>query len=219
MFAIRMKTPHRTLSLLAVVVTVLSSFLVAVDPTGPLTAAGASDETKQAVDDKGYHVALDDGWSADFWFVRTLATSTSSAPGALYPDLTNGEFLGVVTFSKGASDFRGQAIPAGTYTLRYQYIPQDANHMGVSPNPDFLLAIPIASDKTPADNLPLKQLVSLSEKSTSTAHPAVFAMAAAGDANSVAKDDQDMTIFTAAVPTASGKAEKIGIIIKGQATQ
>ena len=187
-----------------------------VERIGPLTA---SSEVTRAVEDKGYRVALDDGWSADFWFARALATSSNAAAGALYPDLANGEFVGVVNFPKGASDFRGQAIPAGTYTLRYQYIPQDANHMGVSPNPDFLLAIPLASDATPAENMPFKRLIALSAKAAGTAHPAVFAMAAAAVSGSISKDDEGMTILTVEVPIASGKAEKLGVVLKGQATQ
>jgi len=212
-----MDAPLRTRSVLLVAVSFLAIQLAAVDRIGALTAAGASDEVKKAVEDEGYHVALDDGASADFWFARSLAISSGNAAGALYPDLANGEFLGVVTFPKGTSDFRGQAIAAGTYTLRYQYIPQDANHMGVSPNPDFLLAIPIASDANPADNLPLTRLVTLSSKAAGTAHPAVFAMAPAGTPGSAAKDDQGMTVFTVEVKMSGGKTEKIGIIVKGQA--
>ena len=113
------------------------------------SAPEASEDLKKAVEDKGYRVVLDDGWTAEFWFARALATATKESPGALYPELTNGEFVGVVSFPKGSTDYRGQAIPAGTYTLRYQYLPQDANHMGVSPNPDFLLAIPLAADPDP----------------------------------------------------------------------
>ena len=107
-----------------------------------MSVAGASDELKHAVEDKGYRVTLDDGWSAEFWFAKQLKTATKDVPGALYPELANGEFVGVVNLPKGMTDFRGQAIPAGAYTLRYQLLPQDGNHMGVSPNPDFLLAIP-----------------------------------------------------------------------------
>jgi hypothetical protein len=194
--------------------------LLSLDRTGPLTAEGVSAELKQAVEDKGYHVVLDDGWSADFWFARSLATSANGAAGALYPVLANGQFVGAVTFFKGTSDYRGQAIPAGTYTLRYQYIPQDANHMGVSPNPDFLLAIPVAADTSPAENLPFKRLTSLSAKTTATGHPAVFAMAPAGAAVSIAKNDEGMTVFTVEVNTAtSGKSQKLGIVLKGQASQ
>ena len=191
-----------------------------VQPTGALSAPGVSDDWKKAVEDKGYRVTLDDGWTADFWFARALATAGKESPGALYPQLANGEFVAIVDFTKGSSDYRGQSIPPGVYTLRYQYLPQDANHMGVSPNPDFLLAIPASADANPAENLPFKRLVSLSAKTTGTAHPAVFAMAAAGTAASIAKDDQGMVILTVEVTTAgSGKTEKLGIVLKGQATQ
>jgi hypothetical protein len=191
----------------------------AVERIGPLAASGASPEVTQSVENKGYRITLDDGWPADFWFARALATSPTATTGALYPDLVNGEFVGVVTFPKGASDFRGQAIPAGTYTLRYQYIPQDANHMGVSPNPDFLLAIPIAADTAPAETMPLKRLVTLSGKAADTGHPAVFALATGGVPGSISKDAEGMTVFTVEVPTAAGKTDKLGLVVKGQATQ
>jgi len=205
-------------------VLVLSTSLLAagstVERTGPLSASTASNDLRKAVEDKGYHVTLDDGWTADFWFARALPTAAGESPGALYPDLANGQFVAVVHFTKGFSDFRGQAIPAGLYTLRYQYLPQDANHMGVSPNPDFLLAIPAADDLNPADPLPFKRLVALSAKSTGTPHPAVIAMATAAAPASVSKDDQGMTVLTIDVPTATpNKTEKLGIILKGQVTQ
>ncbi len=191
-----------------------------VERTAALSAPGASDDLKKAVEDKGYRVVLDDGWAAEFWFARALATASKESPGALYPELSNGEFVGVVSFPKGSTDYRGQAIPAGTYTLRYQYLPQDANHMGVSPNPDFLLAIPLTDDPDPAETLPFKKLVRLSAKTTGTAHPAVIAMGTAGTPAAVATDDEGMTILTVEVPTAvSGKTDKLGIVIKGQATQ
>jgi len=104
--------------------------------------------------------------------------------------------------------------------LRYQYLPQDANHMGVSPNPDFLLAIPLAADPDPAITIPYKKLVVLSAKTTGAAHPAVIAMESAGTPATVAKNDQGMTVLTIAVLTsASGRTQKIGIVLKGQATQ
>ena len=203
---------------------VLSAPLFATGPTVDRIEAPsvstASEDLKKAVEDKGYRVTLDDGWTADFWFARPLATAAKDSPGALYPDLANGQFVAIVNFTKGFSDFRGQPIPAGLYTLRYQYLPQDANHMGVSANPDFLLAIPIADDPNPADLLPFKRLVTLSAKSTGTAHPAVIAMAAAGTPATGSKDNLGMMVLTVTVPTSpSGKTEKLGIVLKGQATQ
>src|SRR5271166_5951371 len=97
---------------------------------GALSAAGASDELKHAVGDKGYRVTLDDGWTAEFWFAKQLKTAGKDVPGALYPELASAEFVGVVSLPKGMTDFRGQAIPAGAYTLRYQLLPQDGNHLG-----------------------------------------------------------------------------------------
>ncbi len=190
-----------------------------VESTVALSLPGSSETLKHSVEDKGYRVLLDDGWTAEFWFARDLATKTKDSPGALYSELTNGEFVAVVNFSKGSSDYRGQPIPTGAYTLRYQYLPQDANHMGVSPNPDFLLAIPLAADPDPAAQLAFKTLVSLSAKTTGTAHPAVIAMALAGAPGTVEKDDQGMTVLTVAVLNATGKSETFGIVLKGLATQ
>lgn len=226
MFANRMNSqPLISRALLLVLSCLLAISLQAAstaERAGPLAAPAASPEVNEAVETKGYRVTLDDGWTADFWFARALPTADTNtnkdAAGALYPGLSNGEFVGVVTFTKRTSDYRGQAISAGTYTLRYQYIPQDANHMGVSPNPDFLLTIPIASDTNPADNLPLKQLVALSAKTTGTPHPAVLAMAPAATAG-ITKDDQGLTVFTVEVPTSAGKSEKFSIILRGQASQ
>jgi hypothetical protein len=209
---------------LILLVLFLPAFLFGATPTvertGAVSAPGVPDDLKKAIEDKGYRVTLDDGWTAEFWFARALPSASKESPGALYPWFANGEFVAVANFPKGASDYRGQALPPGLYALRYQYLPQDANHMGVSPNPDFVLAVPAGADANPGDNLPLKRLVALSEKSTGTSHPAVFALAAAGTRTDVAKDDQGMIVLTVEVPTAtSGKAEKLGIVIKGQATQ
>src|SRR5271169_4089459 len=190
-----------------------------VERTAALSLPGSSQTLKHSIDDKGYRVVLDDSWTAEFWFARALATATKDSPGALYPQLTNGQFVAVVNFAKGSSDYRGQPVPAGTYTLRYQYLPQDANHMGVSPNPDFLLAIPLAADPDPAAQLPFKTLISLSAKTTGTAHPAVIAMAPAGAPDTVEKDDQGLTVLTVEVRDATGKSEKLGIVLKGQASQ
>ena len=208
-------------SALTVVVCVVLSVISAakqVERTGGLSATGASADLKQAVEDKGYRVTLDDGWTAEFWFAKQLKTEKKDVAGALYPELGNGEFVGVASFPKGMADFRGQAIPAGVYTLRYQLLPQDGNHMGVSPNPDFLLAIPIASDHDPEQQVPYKRLVALSVQATGASHPAVIAMDTAGEPGRLTKD-AGFTVFTVVVPTPSGPPENLGIVVKGSASQ
>jgi len=184
---------------------------------GALSATGASNEVKQAVEDKGYRVTLDDGWAAEFWFAKQLATEKKDVAGALYPELANGEFVGVANFPKGMTDFRGQAIPAGVYTLRYQLLPQDGNHLGVSPNPDFLLAIPVASDPNPEQHFLYEKLLTLSALSVGAGHPAVIAMDTAGEPGDIAKDA--MTVLTVAVPTSASATEKLGIVVKGGSAQ
>ena len=170
-----------------------------VERIGALSVAAASDALKQAVEEKGYRVTLDHDWTAEFWFAKQLKTVAKDVPGALYPELANAEFVGVVNLPKGMTDFRGQAIPAGVYTLRYQLLPQDGNHLGVAPNPDFLLAIPVASDPNPEQGYLYKKLVALSAKTTGTSHPAVIALDTAGNPGSVEGDKQGTVVFTVAV--------------------
>ena len=176
-------------------------------------------EVRAALEDKGYRVTLDDGWSAELWLVKNLKLTSKDAPGALYPELSNGEFVGVISLPKGMSDFRGQSIASGVYTLRYHLIPQDANHMGVSPNPDFLLAIPVESDSKPDADYAYEKLVALSSKSTG-AHPGVIALETAGEPGTAAFNDQKLFVLTVSTSgAAGGKLEKLGIVLKGQAAQ
>jgi hypothetical protein len=186
---------------------------------GPLTGSGISDALRQSVAGKGYRITLEDGWTAEFWFVRELKTEKKDVPGALYPELSNGEFVGVVRFPQGMSDFRGQTLPAGFYTLRYQSLPQDGNHMGVAPNPDFLLASPVADDARPEQAYVYRKLIALSAKSTGTGHPAVIALESAGQSGAVTKEDNGNVVFSADVSAPAGASEKLGIVVKGAAAQ
>src|SRR5271157_3901648 len=215
----RLQSIARLMAVLACIASSVVSATAQVQRIGALSAVGASDELKHAVEAKGYRVTLDDGWTADFWFVLQLKTVMKDVPGALYPELANGEFVGVVNLPKGMNDFRGQAIPAGVYTLRYQLLPQDGNHLGVAPNPDFLLAIPVASDPNPEQSYLYRKLVTLSAKSTGTNHPAVIALDSAGEPGSIAKDSLNVTVFSVTVTTSAGATEKLGIVVKGVAGQ
>ena len=187
-----------------------------VERIGAATASNLPDAARQGVETKGYRVSLPGG-TTDFWFAKNLATTKKEAAGALYPELSDGEFVGIVNFAQAFTDFRGQNVPAGIYTLRYQLLPQDGNHLGVSPNPDFLLAIPVASDANPEQNYPYRRLVALSAKSTGGSHPAVIAMETAGEPGTATKTDAG-TVFSVAIPTASG-TRRIGICLTCSASQ
>ncbi|MGH9378777.1 MAG: hypothetical protein ACRD1I_08260, partial [Terriglobia bacterium] len=84
----------------------------------------------------------------EIWWRKDIPEGTNAGASAdiLYGGLSMGEFVGVLHFPAAGKDFRGQAIKAGYYTLRYALIPQDGNHMGVSSYRDFLLLIPVADD-------------------------------------------------------------------------
>jgi len=186
-----------------------------VERIGPAPSRTPPD-VKAALEDKGYRLTLNDGWSAELWLAKDLKLTAKDSPGALYPALSNSQFVGLINLPKGMSDFRGQAVPAGEYTLRYQLLPADANHLGVAPNPDFLLAIPAASDTKPDTQYPFDKLVALSMKAAGV-HPAVIAMDKAGEAGTATFSDPHMLVL--AVATGGTKPEKLGIVLKGQAAQ
>lgn len=179
-------------------------------------ASNLPSSVKMAVQAKGYRVALQSG-TADFWFAKNLTITKREAAGALYPELSDGEFVGLVSFAQTFTDFRGQSVPSGVYTLRYQLLPQDGNHLGVSSNPDFLLAIPVAADAHPEQAYAYKKLIALSAKSTGGSHPAVIAMETAGEPGTLTKADTGL-VFSVAVPANSGML-KIGICLTCSASQ
>src|SRR5438132_13195555 len=84
-------------------------------------------------------------------------------------------------------------MSAGFYSLRYELIPDDGNHLGAAPNRDFLLLIPVAADTDPNAALKFQELVSLSRKATGTKHPGPLNLVQAESrtAAAVSKDDKD----------------------------
>ena len=188
-----------------------------VENVGPPQLPGLSDALKAAVAEQGVRVTLADGWSADLWLARQMESSPKEVPGALYPEFGNAEFIGLLNLRKRMNDLRGQAIAAGVYTLRYQLLPQDANHMGISPNPDFVLAIPAAADPNPAQHYLYRKFVTLSAKSTGTGHPAAIALEQAAETGGLSQNAQGWTVLTVNVPGAAPK--KIGIVLRGSVAQ
>jgi len=182
-----------------------------------LPASGLPEAILHDVEEKGYRLTLDTGWTADFWPTKQLLEKEKNVPGALYPNLEPGGFAGIIVLRQDISDYRGQTIRAGAYSLRYELLPQDGNHLGVSPNPDFLLAIPASDDPNPVQPWTLKKVVAMSSKSTGSNHPAVIALDNAGEPGTMSKTDQGV-VFSVAVATGSG-TEKLGICFTCSASQ
>jgi hypothetical protein len=143
---------------------------------GPSTAPGLPSAVQGDV--KSHGVQFENGQGAplcEIWWRKGIPAKSIAANGdVLYPGLAVGEFVGVIRFPKGASDYRGQSIKPGTYTLRYAQIPQDGNHMGVSSYRDFLLLIPAADDTDPSQTMTFDQVVKASRLVAGTGHPAVL---------------------------------------------
>ena len=186
-----------------------------VETTGPCTDASVSDSVKKALAPQGYRVTLDDGSTVDLWPPAQIQTSSKTREDATYP-LAPSLFFGVIHFAKNARDARGNAISAGTYNLRYELQPNDGNHLGTSPTPDFLLLVPAAADTTPAQSYSFNQVIQLSEQVTGKRHPAVFNLVPADATQfpSVITDSDDHTILFFKAKAQSGDLP-IGLVVKG----
>jgi hypothetical protein len=180
-----------------------------------------SDKLKAALQAEGYRVYLPNTLACcDVWLAKTVTTNKKDVAGANYPEFRESEFLGVIRFGKdGGGDLRGQTIKPGAYTMRYELLPSDGNHMGVAPNPDFVLLIPIADDPDPSAQFDFAKMIELSTKASGTTHPAAFEMmpTETSDNASVTQTDDGWIVFQGRVTTDSGKPMNVAFVVKGSA--
>ncbi len=120
---------------------------------------------------------------SEVWLRKDLdaAANPDTSSAVLYGKIAQGSLVGVIHFPEATKDYRGQGVKAGYYTLRYELIPQDGNHMGVSQYRDFLLLVPVAKDTDPAKAVTFNDAVKLSRDSTDTGHPGVILMDSLSD--------------------------------------
>lgn len=193
-----------------------------INSSGPLADPSVTETVRRELQSQGYRIALDDGSVvAEIWLRQSLpARDKVDVPGAIYPQLAESVMMGVISFPTAATDYRGQSIKPGIYTLRYELLPNDGNHLGVAPNRDFLLLIPAASDPDPDAAYTFRQLVSLSCQATGTAHPGPLSMVQAhgGDVPGISKDNEEHWIFSAKLKL--GAADLLfAFVVKGTAPQ
>jgi hypothetical protein len=161
---------------------------------------------------------------ANIWWAKAIPGAAGGSTDAVYPDLAVSTFVGVLQLPTGGSDFRGQKIKGGTYTLRYARIPQDGNHMGVNPYPDFVLLVPAASDTDPAKTFGVTDLVKMSKLATGTNHPGVMSLVPATQGAtfpSLVQDDQGHWVLEVQVSESAGGSAKqlpLALIVVGQTT-
>lgn len=117
-----------------------------------------------------------DALLCEVWFRKEVpgkATPEQIKNGLTYRELPESTLLGVLKVTETIIDYRKQKIKPGVYTLRLAFQPQDGDHMGTAPHPEFCVAVPADSDKGAA-TLDIKELHELSAKSAGAAHPGVF---------------------------------------------
>ena len=183
----------------------------------------AADSIKGALEPKGYRVSTKDGALCDIWLrsgVPSQAKSDVSA--ALYTEIADSALVGVIVIPKQTKDYRGQQLKPGAYTMRYAIHPIDGNHMGISPNRDFLLLTPVSVDVDPNARFTFVELTKMSTKTNGTNHAAPLSLVSPETPKeypAAAEDDGGHIILTAKLKLQSGASMPIAIIVKGTAEQ
>ncbi len=155
---------------------------------------GLSPEIEKLIDATGHQITGAKGAVVELWLLKSLPIKNGfkSSASQLYP-FTPGQLLGAMRVPKGAeyTDFRGQEIASGTYTLRYGLQPEDGNHLGTSDTADFILALPAKIDTKPATIEDFDKLAEHSGKAAGSTHPAIFSLLDPADAGKEAKLSED----------------------------
>ena len=156
----------------------------------------------------------------DVWFRSAVPTAgPRTGKGILYGALIPGSLIGVVRVHDGASDFKGQKIAAGLYTLRYAVQPDDGDHFEVTESRDFLLLCEAAEDATP-EALDAKALQKLSSRINGKKHPSVLSLTAGkgGARPRVGTEPaREKTVLEVEVPASGGKSIGLAIVVAGKA--
>lgn len=211
------------LAVLILLVSLACAAQVKLEKTGALTDAAVPAAVRNVLDSTGSRVLRGDGTPlCEIWLRKSLPASTGpAAKDVLYPELSQSVMVGVISFPNGAKDFRGQPIKAGFYTLRYELLPEDGNHLGVAPNRDFLLLIPAGADPDPNARYDFSKMVKLSAPAAGSNHPATFAMLPPeeGGPPRAFENADSFTVFAGALKTDSGKSVPFAVVLKGEASQ
>jgi len=139
---------------------------------------GVPENFASVLDPVGASVLLDGKEVARFWFLKewTWKQSPSTELGVNFGKIGTGSLVGVVELVDSWRDYKENRIPAGLYALRYEVMPADGNHMGVSPYRDYFLLVPLEMDDGPGVNLEYEDLVAKSMEATGVPHPGVMAL-------------------------------------------
>jgi hypothetical protein len=189
---------------------------------GAYTDSAASDGLKKALDSKGWRISTADGAYCDVWLRAAIPAGKNETSGAVYTSVGDSTLIGVITFARPTTDYRGQAVKAGSYTMRYAVHPADGNHLGISPLRDFLVMVPVAMDSNPDAQFKFEELIKMSTKVTGTNHPGVLSLtqpASPPVAPKIETDENNHIMFSSSIKNQSGTTIPVSFIVKGRAEQ
>lgn len=153
----------------------------------------------------------------EFWWVKSLALRSPGASAPSWSDVPDGALVGALRLSTAWTDIRGYTIRPGVYTLRFALQPQNGDHLGMSPNREFLLPAPAAED-TSVEPAGYDGAVALAKKSSRRAHPAAISI---DPPSSIAKpltsasNDLGHQVAVVSVPTSAGSPLTFGLVVEG----
>lgn len=110
-----------------------SSCLLSLPQAGKSEKLGAawdstlSDAVKKALAPSGYRILMNDGSPiCEVWLRENIpAQPPRKIPNAIYQQLGESTLMGVISFPQAVTGYRGEAISAGPYTMRYALLPND----------------------------------------------------------------------------------------------
>lgn len=189
---------------------------------GALTEAKVAEAVRTTLSDKGWRITGKDGKTiAELWLRKELPSHDGSIDGANFGQINEGALVGVITYPANTTDFRGQALKAGTYNLRYGVSQQDGAHLGVSPSRDFFLLTKPEDDQDPKD-LPAAEVLKLSRNAIGTGHPGPLALTfPTNDAKALPKvvsNEHEQVILEFKLKLKSGELP-IGLIVIGKSSE
>ena len=153
----------------------------------------------QALEQQGTKIVGSNGVFCEVWFRTSLPSGPkSSEESVTLPAIPLGALVGAIRFPAQGADRRGQPIKPGVYTLRYALQPLNGDHLGVSPQRDFLVLVPAGDDKDLNAAPNFDALMAMSRKASGTPHPAVLSMGSAGasDPAGFAKQGENDWVLT-----------------------
>ena len=173
-----------------------------------------SEAVRDALSPDGHTVSIAGKPTATMWFREELPQTNTAEPdlGVSFGTLLESVLVGVVTLDSRWTDYKGNSISEGHYTMRYAVQPADGNHMGVSIYRDYLLLIPAAGDADPAAEFTHDTVVEMSMKGLT--HPSVLALFPVWESVSApALQKNDMDQWMLAMPFGT---INLGLTVTGQ---